>query len=64
MQKEGKVYLNKDGIVACKRREENPVQKQRDSVAATIRQNFFIQVARSDGPSGNRQSIPEDPEAL
>ena len=25
MQKEGRLYLNKDGIVACKRREEDKV---------------------------------------
>ena len=39
MQKEGRLYLIKDGIVACKRRDE-------------------------DGPSGDRQTISEDPEAL
>ena len=28
MQKEGRQYLNKDGIVACKRREEDKVQNK------------------------------------
>ena len=38
-----------------KRRGQSPVQIQCDSVAATLSNRAFIQVARSDGPSGNRR---------
>ena len=37
MQKEVGLYLNKDGIVACKRREEDKVMYKYNS----IRQNFY-----------------------
>ena len=45
MQKEGRFYLNKDGIVACKRREEKRTKIQCDSVAATLSDRIFVQVA-------------------
>ena len=47
MQKEGRLYLNKDGIVACKRREEDKVlyKYNRNSVAATLSDRTIIQVA-------------------
>ena len=48
MQKEGRLYLNKDGIVACKRREEDKVLYKyiaNDSVAATLSDRTLIQVA-------------------
>ena len=32
MQKEGRLYLNKDGIVACKRREEDKVLYKYDAI--------------------------------
>ena len=46
MQKEGRLYLNKDGIVACKRREEDKVLYKycRNSIAATLSDRTFIQV--------------------
>ena len=47
-----------------KKRGQSPVQIQCDSVAATLSNRTFIQVAQSDGPSVNRKSISEDPEAL
>ena len=47
--------------MACKRREEGKVPYKYN---ATLSDISFIRVARSDGPSGNRKSIPEDPEAL
>ena len=42
MQKEGRLYLNKDGIVACKRREEDRVlYKYNAIVLPQLRQNYY-----------------------
>ena len=42
MQKEGMIYLNKDGIVACNRREEDKVLYEYNAIVLrnSIRQNF------------------------
>ena len=32
MQKEGRLYLNKDGIVACKRRKEDKVLQKYNAI--------------------------------
>ena len=64
MQKEGRLYLNKEGIVACKRKEEDKVLYKYNAIVLPqlYQTEFFVQLAGPDGPSGNRQSIPEDPE--
>ena len=44
MQKEGRLYLNKDGIVACKRREEDKVLYKINAIVLphnSIRQKFY-----------------------
>ena len=43
IQKDGRFYLNKDGIVACKRREENKVlyNTTRDCFRNSIKLNFY-----------------------
>ena len=45
MQKEGRLYLNKDGIVACKRREEDKVLYKKNNAIVlphnSIRQKFY-----------------------
>ena len=42
MQKEGKIFLNKDGIVVCMRREEDKVlYKDNVIVMPQLRQNFY-----------------------
>ena len=43
MQKQGRLYLNKDGIVACKRREEDKVLYKYNAIRLpnSIRQNFY-----------------------
>ena len=47
MQKEGKLYLNKDGIVACKRREEDKVLYKYNAIVlqATLSDRTIIQIA-------------------
>ena len=43
MQKEGRLYLNKDGIVACRRREEDKVLYKYNAIVLPqlIRQNYY-----------------------
>ena len=50
MQKEGRLYLNKDGIVACKRREEDKVLYKYNAIV--LPQLYQTELLfRSDGPS-------------
>ena len=56
MQKEGRLYLNKDGIVACKRREEDKVPYKYNAIVLT----HFYQTEllfRSHDQMGHRGSI-------
>ena len=46
MQKEGRLYLNKDGIVACKRREEDKILYKYNAIV--LPQAFVYQTELSD----------------
>ena len=55
MQKEGRLYLNKDGIVACKRREEDRVlYKYNAIVLPQLYQTELLFRSHDQGPSGDR----------
>ena len=68
MQNEGRLYLNMDGVVACKRRDEDKVlYKYNAIVLAQLYQTELL--FRSHDQMGHqeidkRRSISEDPEAL
>ena len=66
MQKEGRLHLNKDGIVACKRREEHRVLYKYNAIVLpqTLSDRTIIRSHDQMGHQGDRQSISEDPEAL
>ena len=42
LKKKGRFYVNKHGIVTCRRREEDNIMIQRDSSAATLPNGTFI----------------------
>ena len=66
MQKEGKLYLNKDGTVACKRRDEDKVLYMYNAIVLPQLYQTELLFRSHDqmDHDGDRQSISEDPEAL
>ena len=65
LQKEGRFYLNKDGIVACKRREEDKVLYKYNAIV--LPQLFQTELLfRSHDQMGHQgiDKVPEDPETL
>ena len=63
IQKEGRFYLNRDRIVACKRRKEDKVLYKHNAIV--LPQLYQTELLfRLHDQMGHRQSVSEDPEAL